>query len=77
MCATASAVVLPRLFLSGMEATLERTLRCADQGMGQLEEQLPVGTQELQRQVLERAAQAKADATPPRCPVCGRPLTRK
>lgn len=84
MCATASAVVLPRRFLSGMEAwanqmetTLDRTVRCADQGMGHLEEQLTVGTQELQRQALERAAQAKAEATPPRCPVCGRPLTRK
>lgn len=84
MCATASAVVLPRRFLSGldawanhMETTLDRTVRCADQGMGHLEEQLTVGTQELQRQAMERAAQAKADATPPRCPVCGRPLTRK
>jgi hypothetical protein len=84
MCATASAVVLPRQFLSGVEAwvsqietTLERTVQCADQGMGHLEEQLTVGTQELQRQALERAAQAKADATPPRCPVCGRPLTRQ
>lgn len=84
MCATASTVVLPRQFLSGLEAwanqmetTLDRTVQCADQGMGHLEEQLMVGTQELQRQALERAAQAKADATPPRCPSCGRPLTRK
>jgi hypothetical protein len=45
--------------------------------MGHLEERLTVGTQELQRQALERAAQAKADATPPRCPVCGQLLTRK
>src|SRR3989442_2579660 len=84
MCTTGSAVALPRQFLSGMEAwanqleaPLDRTVRCADQGMGHLEEQLTVGTQELQRQALEQAAQAKADATPPRCPVCGRPLTRK
>jgi len=79
MCATASAVVLPRQFLSGMEVwaeqmetTLNQTVQCADQGMGHLEEPLVVGTQELQRQALERAAQAKADATPPRCPICGR-----
>jgi len=45
-----------------MEATLDRTAQCADQGMGHLEEQLAVGTLELQRQALERAAQAKAEA---------------
>jgi len=43
MCATVSTVVLPRQFLSGLEAwvnqmetTLDRTVQCADQGMGQL-----------------------------------------
>jgi hypothetical protein len=60
-----------------METTLDKTVQCADQGMGHLEEQLTVSTRQLQRQSLERAAQAKADATPPHCPVCGRPLTRK
>jgi hypothetical protein len=60
-----------------METTLTETVECADQGMGHLEEQLAAGSLELQRQALERAAQAKADATPPHCPVCGRPLTRK
>ena len=60
-----------------MEATLERTVQCADSGLGHLEEQLATGSCEVQRQALERAAQAKADATPPRCPVCGRALSRK
>lgn len=32
--------------------------------------------QELLRQAVERGAQAKADATPPTCPVCGHKLTR-
>ena len=32
--------------------------------------------QELLRQGLQRGAQAKADATPPTCPVCGQKLTR-
>lgn len=31
---------------------------------------------ELQRQVLEKAVQSKADNTPLRCPICGGPLTR-
>ena len=60
-----------------MDHTLEQTVQCADQGMGHLEEHLTVGTHQLQRQALERAAQAKADTTPPRCPLCGQPLTRK
>ncbi len=32
--------------------------------------------QSLLRETLRRAAQAQADATPPRCPVCGQALTR-
>ncbi len=60
-----------------METTLQATVGAADQGLGHLEEQLVVGTLELQRQTLERAAQLKADATPPHCPVCGQKLTRK
>jgi hypothetical protein len=74
-----SAVASSRRYISGleawsinMEATLAQTVQSADQGLGHLEEQLTVGARELQRQALERAAQAKADATPPRCPVCGR-----
>lgn len=84
MSSTGTVVALPRRYVMGlegwalqMEATLEQTVQCADDGMGHLEEQLSVGTLELQRQALERAAQAKADATPPKCPVCGRALVRK
>jgi hypothetical protein len=32
--------------------------------------------QDLLRQAIQRGAQAKADASPPRCPVCGHQLTR-
>ncbi len=74
----------PRRYVTGLEAwaskmetTLAQTVVCADHGMGHLEEQLTVGAQELQRQTLERAAQAKADATPPHCPVCARALSRQ
>lgn len=84
MSSTVSVAVSPRRYVTGlegwaatMEATLQHTVQCADHGMGHLEEQLTVGTQELQRQALERAAQAKAAATPPRCPVCGHKLTRQ
>jgi len=34
-------------------------------------------TRQRQRRAVEAAAQAKADATPPCCPVCHQPLTRR
>ncbi|HXZ32941.1 MAG TPA: ISKra4 family transposase [Terriglobales bacterium] len=84
MSSMGTVVASPRRYVIGlegwalqMEASLEQTIQCADDGMGHLEEQLSVGTLELQRQALERAAQAKVDATPPKCPVCGRALVRK
>lgn len=60
-----------------LESSLLQTVQCATDGLGHLEERLADGTRELQRQALERAAQAKADATPPHCPVCGHKLTRR
>jgi hypothetical protein len=46
------------------------------QSLGHLEESLkkPLGT--FLAQALQQAAQQKADQTPPKCPVCGRKLTR-
>lgn len=44
--------------------------------MGHLEEALMAEGRELQRQLLEKAVQSKADNTPLRCPICGGPLTR-
>jgi hypothetical protein len=46
------------------------------ENMGHLEEGLLVEGRELQRQLLEKAAQTKADNTPLRCPICGTPLSR-
>jgi len=46
------------------------------ENMGHLEEGLLVEGRELQRQLLEKAAQTKADNTSLRCPICGLPLTR-
>jgi hypothetical protein len=51
-------------------------VRASDQDLGHLEVQAGQAVQELLRQAIERGAQAKADATPPRCPVCGHPLSR-
>jgi hypothetical protein len=83
MNSTTQEAVAPRFVIeweaavTRLETTLQQNVACATDGMGHLEEQLMTGTRELQRQALERAAQAKADATPPHCPVCGRKLTRR
>ena len=59
-----------------LEASLARFLAATDQNLGHLETQAAHDVQELLRTATQRAAQAKAAATPPRCPVCGQPLTR-
>lgn len=59
-----------------LEAALNRFQAADAQNLGHLETQVAHDVQELLRTTTERAAQAKADATPPRCPVCGQPLTR-
>ncbi len=48
----------------------------SDQNLGHLERQAAHDVQELLRQTIQRGAQAKADAAPPVCPVCGQKLTR-
>lgn len=55
---------------------MEDLVRASAQNLGHLEVQAARDVQELQRQALERGAQAKADGAPPVCPVCGRKLTR-
>jgi hypothetical protein len=59
-----------------LEASLTRFVGTADHTLGHLEVQAAHDVQELLRQTTQRAAQAKAEATPLRCPVCGQPLTR-
>lgn len=59
-----------------LEQSIGRLVLAGDQNLGHLEAQATQDVQELLRQALERGAQAKADATPPRCPVCGQPLSR-
>jgi hypothetical protein len=55
---------------------MEGLLLASDQNLGHLEAQVARDVEELQRQAVERGAQAKADGTPPNCPVCGRNLSR-
>jgi len=59
-----------------LEKSIDRLVRASDQTLGHLERQAAQDVQALLRQAIQRGAQAKADATPPHCPVCGRPLSR-
>ena len=60
-----------------LTAGLRRSVRASEQTLGHLEEEIAHQTRGLERQLLQEAAQQKADQTPPQCPVCGRPLTRR
>ena len=60
-----------------LTAGLARSVQASDENLGHLEEEILHQTRGLECQLLEEAAQKKADRTPPVCPVCGRPLTRR
>jgi hypothetical protein len=59
-----------------LAGSIQRLVLASDQNLGHFEVQTARDVQELLRQTIERGAQAKADATPPICPVCGQPLSR-
>ncbi len=59
-----------------LTAGLNQSIQASDQTLGQMEEQILQQTRGLERQLLEEAAQKKADQTPPICPVCGHQLSR-
>lgn len=59
-----------------LTAGLSRSLAASDQNLGHLEEQILHSTRDLERKLLEEAAQKKADQSPPVCPVCGHKLSR-
>lgn len=59
-----------------LEKSIQRLVCGSDENLGHLERQAAQDVQELLRQSIERGAQAKADATPPLCPVCGQKLSR-
>jgi len=59
-----------------LTAGLSRSLQASDQNLGHLEEEILHQTRDLERKLLEEAAQIKADQSPPVCPVCGHKLSR-
>ena len=60
-----------------LTAGFARSVQARDQTLGHLEEEILHQTRGLECRLLEEAAQKKADQTPPTCPVCGQPLTRR
>ena len=72
----ASLPVVAAELAVNLEAAVQQFVAASDQNLGHLEVEVQRQTQELQRRALEAAAQAKADATPPCCPVCHQPLSR-
>lgn len=59
-----------------LEQAVQQFVAAGDQNLGHLEAEVLRQTQELQRRAVEAGAQARADATPPCCPVCRQKLTR-
>jgi hypothetical protein len=59
-----------------LDRSIQRLVLASDQNLGHLEIQAMQDVQELLRQAVQRGAQAKAEATPPLCPVCGKALGR-
>jgi len=59
-----------------LEKSVFRFAGASDENLGHLEAEIAQQAKELLRQVAEKGAQAKADKTPPLCPVCQGQLTR-
>jgi hypothetical protein len=76
VAATEPLVVLAARAGCALEQSIKRCTLSTDQNLGHLEIQAAQDVQELLRAALERGAQAKADVTPPLCPVCQQKLTR-
>jgi hypothetical protein len=60
----------------GLEHSIQRFTLAGDHNLGHLETQAAHDVQHLLREATQRGAQAKADATPPLCPVCQKELAR-
>jgi hypothetical protein len=59
-----------------LEHSIQRFTLASGQNLGHLEGQAAQDVHNLLREATQRGAQAKADATPPLCPVCQQKLTR-
>lgn len=60
----------------GLEQSVREFIAASDQNLGDMELEIERQSREMQRAATERAAQQKADLTPPVCPVCHKPLSQ-
>ena len=75
MGAESLAVRAARL-ADALEQEVRGFLAATDQNLGDIEVQIERESRELLRAAAERAAQKKADLTPPVCPACQKPLSQ-
>lgn len=59
-----------------LEDDVRAFVRAGDENLGDIELQIEQQSRELLRAATEKAAQKKADVTPPVCPVCQKPLSQ-
>lgn len=59
-----------------LERDVQNFIRATDENLGDIELQIEQQSRELLRAAAEKAAQKKADMTPPVCPVCQKPLSQ-
>lgn len=59
-----------------LEDDVRAFVRASDENLGDIELQIEQQSRELMRAATEKAAQRKADVTPPVCPVCQKPLSQ-
>lgn len=73
---TESVAVTAARLVDRLERDVIDFVRASEENLGDLELQLEQQSRELLRVAAEKAAQKKAEATPPRCPVCQQPLSQ-
>jgi hypothetical protein len=59
-----------------LEQEVQAFVKASDENLGDIEMQIEQQSRQLLRGAAEKAAQKKADVTPPICPVCHQPLSR-
>jgi hypothetical protein len=77
LCSSAESLgVKAARLVERLEQEVREFVGASDENLGDLELQLEQQSRELLRVAAEKAAQKKAEATPPRCPACQQPLSR-
>src|SRR5262245_32687519 len=74
--AVESLVLKAARLADALEEDVRGFLVASDQNLGDMEVEMEREGRELLRAAAEKAAQKKADVTPPVCPVCQKPLSR-